>query len=75
MTDIEIQLIPTNELSQELANRFDGIIIYGIQKNPKNNNNSIYYDHWKGDHATLLGLCDILKDKINEDCRKNEEEA
>ena len=75
MNDLDIQLIPTDKLSTELTNRFDGLIIYGIQKDPKNNNKSIYYDHWKGDHATLLGLCDILKRKIYEDEKEKTEDV
>ena len=64
MTDLELQLIPTEKLSQELANRFDGLIIHGIQKDPKKNEISVYFDHYKGDQPTTIGLCELLKKKI-----------
>jgi len=67
MTDIELQFVSTERLSQELANRFDGLIIHGIQKDPKNNQISIYFDHYKGDQPTEIGLCDLLKRKIIQD--------
>ena len=72
MTDLDLQLIPTDKLSEELANRFDAIIIHGMQKDPKNNQVSIYFDHYKGDQPTEIGLCDLLKKKIIEDWDKEE---
>ncbi|HNX03527.1 MAG TPA: hypothetical protein PKM71_07685 [Candidatus Cloacimonas sp.] len=73
MTDLELQLISTDKLAEELATRFDCLIIHGIQKDPKNNNKSLYFDHWKGDHATILGLCDLLRDKAFQDYDKGDE--
>jgi hypothetical protein len=67
MTKEELQLVSVEDLTEELENRFDAIVIYGLQKDPKNNNKSVYFDSWRGDHATLLGLCDILKEKIFSD--------
>ncbi len=64
---VEIEFISTTELTEELVKRFDAIIIYGIQKDLKGNNVSNYYDHFKGDQPTCLGLCDLLKEKIKED--------
>ena len=64
MTKEELQLVPLGDLVEEIENRFDAIIINGIQKDPKNNEKSVYFDSWRGDHATLLGLCDIVKGKI-----------
>ncbi len=74
MTELELQLISTEELSKELTKRFDAIIIYGIQKNMKANAISDYYDHWVGDHATLIGLCDLLKDMIKKSWDDKEKE-
>ena len=65
MTDLS--LVSVEDLFTELAKRFDGSIFYGIQKNPKNNGDSVYYDHYVGDQATLIGLCEILKEKIKDD--------
>ena len=70
MIDTNLQLISTDELTIEIAKRFDSIIIYGLQKNIKTNVSS-YYDHFVGDQATCLGLCELLKDKIKEDFINN----
>ena len=67
MTDLELQLVSTDKLSEELANRFDGLIIHGMQKDPKKNDISVYFDHYKGDQPTMIGLCELLKKKIVED--------
>lgn len=67
MTDLELQLVSTKDLSTELAKRFDGIVIYGIQKNRKNNEISEYYDHYTGDYPTLVGLCYLLIGKLQKE--------
>lgn len=72
MEKLDLQLISVEDLSYELAKRFDGIIIHGIQKNPKNNNLSIYYDHYHGDQPTLIGLCEILEEKLKEDFNRKD---
>ena len=66
----ELQLVSTTELTEELASRFDGLIVQGIQRNPKGDNNSNYFDHSKGDYATRLGLIEILKDMLMKDADK-----
>jgi len=70
MTELELQLISTDDLTKEFFKRFDAIIIYGLQKNIRNNV-SIYYDHYQGDQATLIGLCELLKDIIKKNFEDN----
>lgn len=67
---IEIELLSTSELSERLAKRFDAIIIYGIQKNTRTNVSN-YYDYYIGDQSTLIGLCELLKEKLKEDFKQN----
>lgn len=68
---MDLSLVLTNELSEELTKRFDAIIIYGIQKDMKANKVSNYFDHYVGDQATLIGLCELLKDILKEDFKNN----
>ena len=70
MTELELQLIPTEKLTEEFCKRFDAVIIYGIQKGVKGTISN-YYDHYVGDQATLIGLCRLLEDKIKEDYKNN----
>jgi len=66
MTVLELQLLTTEELTSELSKRFDVIMIYGLQKGIKPGVSN-YYDHYIGDQATLIGLCELMKEKIKGD--------
>jgi len=57
----EIQLIQTDELIDELMQRFDVSIFIGHKKSDKKR--GAYVWHTKGDRFTLLGLVDYLREK------------
>ena len=68
---MELALISIDEIVSELKKRFDALIIYGMRKkigtNADGEELSNYYDSYNGDQPTLIGLCDLLKDKIKKD--------
>ena len=64
MNELDIQLIPTDKLIEELRNRFDAFAIMGIQKKPKGNEEDRYYWDYSGGLATCIGLAELLKTKI-----------
>ena len=63
---MEIQLVSTDELLDEIFSRFDHIIFCGMKVKIKGNDN--YYEkRYEGNYATAIGLCDIVKDHILND--------
>ena len=66
---MEIQLLATQELINELSNRFDACIFYGVKygidKDKKDTDR--FWWHFSGCRATDLGLCDMMKDLLNKD--------
>lgn len=62
----ELGLIETETLVKELMNRFDAIVIMGIQKSPEasKKGQDFYYHNYCGGLATCLGLAGILYQKI-----------
>jgi len=64
----DIELIPTDDLIQELQKRFEAIIIHGTRENK---NKDVYTQHWKGNYSTCLGLCEIMKELILKNWEKD----
>lgn len=75
MIETDLQLVSTKDLSIELCKRFDAVVIYGVQKNLKANGISNYYDHFVGEFATLIGLCELMQDKFKQEFRIGERDA
>lgn len=64
----DIELIPTDDLIQELQSRFVSIVIYGTREN---NKRDVYAQHWKGNYSTCIGLCKIMENIILKDYQKD----
>lgn len=64
MTDLSF--IETETLLNEVFNRFDAMVVMGIQKRTKPNQDT-YYRRWSGGNAFGVGLAEILKNIILED--------
>ena len=67
----ELGLVETETLATELFNRFDEIIIMGCQRKTATSTDTFYH-RYKGGNHSCLGLCDLLKDTIKEDFRKDD---
>ena len=63
---VDINLIPTDDLIDELAARFDAFIMMGLRSKYKGDN-SRTINRLTGEHATLLGLCRILTLNVEDD--------
>ena len=68
MNEHDMSLIPTQEVLNELKNRFEHMVFKGQRK--ENDGRSVAMYDWHGEHVLCLGLCDeiqhdILKDKDN----------
>lgn len=61
---MNLQLIPTEELLEELRNRFGAIIFRGIQISPKGDDDDIYINDWNGGSDLCIGMCIKLQKDI-----------
>lgn len=66
-----LSLIGTEELLTEVFNRFDGIVVMGVQQKTKNIVDS-YYRRYAGGQALCLGLAELLVEIIKDDYKKDE---
>jgi len=65
MADMDLGLVPIEQLISELLGRCD-VGVIGLRKD-ENNSIQMYKRHWVGDTMTCLGLCDAVKSIINID--------
>lgn len=68
MNNIDVSLIPVEDLIKELVRRHDGIIIAGIKFTTQHN--YVLTRHWSGNHFVCLGILEDAKHQIN---RKGED--
>ena len=61
---MDIHLFSTDELIQELSNRYDTIILAGYKHDFDAQHNSLYTRKWKGNNTTCTGLCSELQAEI-----------
>lgn len=63
---IDLSLVETEVLLNEVFNRFDSIIVMGVQNKTTTKTDS-YYRRWAGGDASCLGLLELLKGIIKND--------
>ena len=61
----DINLYSTEELLDEIQDRFDSCIFYGLQD--RTNERSVYNRRYKGNLATCLGLCTFLSNVLQDE--------
>ena len=61
---IDIQLISTDDLIQEIKDRSDCIVIGFNTPDKVDDSKQIIHDHCKGDWLTCLGLLDYVREEI-----------
>ena len=66
MEKTDLTFIATEDLTDELNNRFDGLIIMAIQDKTAKEQDT-YYHRYKGGMARCMGLAEILKNIIMDD--------
>ena len=69
---MSLELISTQDLVNELANRFNAIIIHAIRERD-DDEDELFLDY-RGAKATCIGLADIIIDIIRSDIWKEKEE-
>ena len=62
----DLTLIETEVLLNEVFNRFDSIVVMGVQNKTSTKTDS-YYRRWSGGDATCLGILELLKAIIKND--------
>jgi len=68
----DLQLVPVEDLVDELKTRFDAVVVAGVQHNGRPKPDRYYFYH--GGFATELGLTELLKEEILGEFYDNEEE-
>ena len=72
MTDLELQLIPTEDLTIELNKRFDALVIIGVQMKITKEKDSFYH-RCQGGFSHCLGLVEIVKSILLKDYHAGDE--
>lgn len=62
----DLSLIETETLLTEVFNRFDSIVIMGVQRGAKPHQDTFYH-RYAGGFAACLGLTNLLNEIIKED--------
>lgn len=68
---MSLELVPLQELYDELLSRFDHIIIIGLKVKDKDKEVS---RRWKGSHHFTMGLCGDMSNLIWKDWMDNQHE-
>ena len=74
MTQNDLQLIPTNDLLDELLDRFEHIIICGLQTKVESNNDTLFTKQYKGDFTFCRGLCNEMDSYLEREVAKLRED-
>ena len=61
-----IELVQTQDLIEEISKRFDSCIFYGVRKGKSDKDQDRFWWHYIGCKATNLGLCEMMKTRLNE---------
>jgi len=61
---MDIELLSSDQLLEELKKRFDACIFHGVKANYKGKEEDIYLANACGDIATTIGLCVTLKHRL-----------
>lgn len=61
----DIKLLPTDDLINELLERFDHALFTGMQININSQGEHITVRKWKGNYATTAGLASQVIHRIN----------
>jgi hypothetical protein len=69
----DLALIETEVLLNEVFNRFDSMVVIGVQNRTTTKTDS-YYRRWSGGDATCIGLLELLKAIIKNDYLKEMED-
>ena len=67
-----LELVPLDDLLDELENRFDNLICIGLKMPSDGNMETIY--RVSGSRYECLGLCEELKDRVKDTFESFEEE-
>lgn len=59
--DIDLSVIPTKELVDELVGRFDHSVFCGMQVGGAGPKDSVFRRRWKGNTHTCVGLTEDMK--------------
>ena len=69
MTDNQLELIPSEDLREELKRRSpDGFVVAWIEKDKVGDDGEVFYS-WEGSNLQAVGLCEICKATIIADAR------
>jgi hypothetical protein len=71
---MNLTLIPTEELLNELFSRYDAAVWCSIKRGIQSNKDFAFERKYEGDYATCSGLCDIVKEMILGDMNGNSRE-
>ena len=69
----DLTLAPTEDLANELMNRFDNAII-ALDRDAKEQGKKIYKTRWKGSHIRCMGLASVLQQQMFLDLDENNNE-
>lgn len=70
---MELNLIPTDDLLDELFARYEHSVWCGLKTKVKGND-KLYEKLYDGDYAICIGLCDIIKNSVLEDLNTEDKE-
>jgi hypothetical protein len=68
----DLELVPTDDLVEELVNRCDHLALEMMRVNERGEETHLYIRRWAGNSHTCIGLCWDLASKITEDLRQNQ---
>ena len=63
----DLKLIPLDNLIDELLDRFDSIIVSGLQKDYEKKNTDSYLHRFRGSYSTNIGLCKMMEYVLMDD--------
>jgi len=61
MKTLDLGLVPTSELIEELKSRYDVLVGYGASEDPYQNEMTVYEYIMKGPLYALIGMLELLK--------------
>lgn len=71
----DLSILPTDDLLDEMSRRFDSMVFLGYRENYYKKGSDNVLDRFHGDYPRMLGLCELLKDKVKGSMANNVSEA
>ena len=71
---MDLELVSTDELFDELKRRFDGMIFHGVKNKYKDSKEDTFFARWEGGGVLAIGLCEALKKRLLEEYKNQEVE-